>query len=92
MNAAGVLKVPMAMSVWDDGYGISVPREFQTIKGSISEALAGFEETKEKPGFIIYKVKGWDYPSLIKAYREGVKICREQHKPGLFHVTDITQP
>jgi pyruvate/2-oxoglutarate/acetoin dehydrogenase E1 component/TPP-dependent pyruvate/acetoin dehydrogenase alpha subunit len=92
MNAAGLLQVPMAMSVWDDGYGISVPKEFQTIKGSISEALAGFEETKEKPGFLIYKIKGWDYPSLIEAYREGVKLCREQHKPVLFHVNEITQP
>jgi len=92
MNAAGLLQVPMAMSVWDDGYGISVPKEFQTIKASISEALAGFEETKEKQGFLVYKVKGWDYPSLIEAYREGVKLCREQHKPVLFHVNEITQP
>ena len=92
MNAAGLLQVPMAMSVWDDGYGISVPKEFQTIKASISEALAGFEETKEKQGFLVYKVKGWDYPSSIQAYREGVKLCREQHKPLLFHVNEITQP
>ena len=92
MNAAGLLQVPMAMSVWDDGYGISVPKEFQTIKGSISEALGGFEETKEKQGFLIYKIKGWDYPSLIQAYREGVKLCRELHKPVLFHVNEITQP
>jgi len=92
MNAAGLLQVPMAMSVWDDGYGISVPKEFQTIKGSISEALSGFEETKEKQGFLIYKVKGWDYPSLIKAYQEGIKLCRQHHKPVLFHVTEITQP
>jgi len=92
MNAAGLLQVPMAMSVWDDGYGISVPLEFQTIKGSISEALAGFEDKRGKPGFKIYKVKGWDYPALIKTYQEGIKICREQHKPVLFHVTEITQP
>jgi pyruvate/2-oxoglutarate/acetoin dehydrogenase E1 component/TPP-dependent pyruvate/acetoin dehydrogenase alpha subunit len=92
MNAAGLLQVPMAMSVWDDGYGISVPKEFQTIKGSISEALAGFEDKRGKPGFKIYKVKGWDYPTLIEAYQEGVKHCRELHKPVLFHVNEITQP
>jgi len=92
MNAAGVLQVPMAMSVWDDGFGISVSRDFQTIKSSISEALSGFERTAEKPGFLIYKVKGWDYPELCRVYTEGVKICREQHIPVLFHVTEVTQP
>jgi TPP-dependent pyruvate/acetoin dehydrogenase alpha subunit len=92
MNAAGVLQVPMAMSVWDDGFGISVSRDFQTIKSSISEALSGFERTDEKPGFLIYKVKGWDYPELCRVYAEGVKICREQHIPVLFHVTEVTQP
>ena len=92
MNSAGVLQVPMAMSVWDDGFGISVSRDFQTIKSSISEALSGFERTDEKPGFLIYKVKGWDYPELCRVYAEGVKICREQHIPVLFHVTEVTQP
>ena len=92
MNAAGVLQVPMAMSVWDDGFGISVSRDFQTIKSSISEALSGFEKTDEKPGFLIYSVKGWDYPELCRVYTEGVKICREQHIPVLFHVTEVTQP
>lgn len=92
MNAAGLLQVPLAMSVWDDGFGISVPREYQTVKGSISEALAGFEQTKDKPGFKIYKVKGWDYPALCKAYDEGVKLCREKHIPVIFHVVELTQP
>ena len=92
MNAAGVLQVPMAMSVWDDGFGISVPREFQTIKSSISEALAGFEKSGEAPGFRIFKVKGWDYPELCRIYEEGMKICREEHVPVLFHVIELTQP
>lgn len=92
MNAAGLLQVPLAMSVWDDGFGISVSREYQTIKGSISEALAGFGESPDSPGFKIYKVKGWDYPELCRVYEEGVKICREQHIPVLFHIYELTQP
>jgi pyruvate/2-oxoglutarate/acetoin dehydrogenase E1 component len=92
MNAAGLLQVPMAMSVWDDGYGISVPQKYQTIKSSISEALAGFEHSPEKPGFKIYTVKGWDYPELCRVYEEGLKFCREKHIPVLFHVTELTQP
>lgn len=92
MNAAGVLQVPLAMSIWDDDYGISVSKEFQTIKSSISEALAGFKSSKEKPGFLIYTVKGWDYPELCRTYEEGIRICREQHVPVLFHVTELTQP
>jgi 2-oxoisovalerate dehydrogenase E1 component len=92
MNAAGVLQVPLAMSIWDDDYGISVSKEFQTIKNSISEALAGFKSSKEKPGFLIYTVKGWDYPELCRTYEEGIRICREQHVPVLFHVTELTQP
>lgn len=92
MNAAGVLQVPMAISVWDDGFGISVPREFQTIKSSISDALSGFEKTEKVPGFKIFKVKGWDYPELCMVYEEGIKICREQHIPVLFHVIELTQP
>ncbi len=92
MNAAGVLQVPLAMSVWDDDYGISVSKEFQTIKSSISEALDGFKSSKEKPGFLIYTVKGWDYPELCRVYEEGIRVCREQHVPVLFHVTELTQP
>jgi 2-oxoisovalerate dehydrogenase E1 component len=92
INAAGVLQVPMAISVWDDGYGISVPKELQTIKGSISEALKGFEKKEKQPGFIILTAKGWDYPELIRIYEEGIKICREEHTPVLFHITELTQP
>ncbi len=92
LNAAGVLEVPLAMSVWDDGYGISVSKEFQTVKSSISEALKGFEKNSDTDGFVIMKVKGWDYPELCRVYDEGVKICREKHVPVLFHVTELTQP
>ncbi len=92
MNAAGVMQVPMAMSVWDDGYGISVPIEYQTIKKSISEALKGFQRDKNNKGFEIYTEKGWNYPGLIEMYREGIELCRKEHVPVLFHVTEVTQP
>ncbi|MDT8392977.1 MAG: thiamine pyrophosphate-dependent enzyme [Bacteroidales bacterium] len=92
INAAGVMQVPMALSVWDDGWGISVPREYQTTKNSISEILKGFEETKKARGFRIYKLKGWDYPALINAYDEGIAYCREKHVPVIFHVDELTQP
>lgn len=92
MNAAGVLQVPMAISVWDDGYGISVPKKHQTTKESISELLIGFEETPEKKGFKIYKAKAWDYESLIQMYEEGISACRSEHIPVLFHVEEVTQP
>ncbi len=92
MNAAGVLQVPMAVSVYDDGYGISVPKKFQTTKGSISEILKGFVAEKDKPGILIYTGKGWDYPGLIKMYEEGIAICREKQVPVLFHVDEVTQP
>jgi 2-oxoisovalerate dehydrogenase E1 component len=92
MNAAGVLQVPMAISVYDDGYGISVPKKYQTTKGSISEILKGFESEKDKPGIRIFRGKGWDYPGLIKLYEEGIGICREEHTPVLFHIEEVTQP
>ena len=92
MNAAGVLEVPMAISVWDDGWGISVPKKFQTTKASISEALSGFEKTEDSNGFKIYKVKGWDYPSLMQTYKEAISYCREHHVPTLIHVEEVTQP
>jgi 2-oxoisovalerate dehydrogenase E1 component len=92
MNAAGVLQVPMAISVYDDGYGISVPKKYQTTKGSISEILKGFESEKDKPGIRIFKGKGWDYPGLLRLYEEGIEICRNQHTPVLFHIEDVTQP
>lgn len=92
INAAGVMQVPMALSIWDDGWGISVPREYQTTKNSISEILKGFEETKKAKGFRIYKLKGWDYPALVNAYEEGIAYCREKHVPVIFHVDELTQP
>lgn len=92
MNAAGVLQVPLAISVYDDGYGISVPKKYQTTKGSISEILKGFESEKDKPGIRIFKGKGWDYQGLLKLYEEGIAICREEHTPVLFHIEDVTQP
>lgn len=92
INAAGVLQVPMLTSVWDDGYGISVPQEYHTTKSSISKALAGFQRTATEKGFEIMTVKGWDYPALIEAYQKAERICREEHVPVLLHVEDMTQP
>lgn len=92
MNAAGVLQVPMAVTVYDNGYGISVPKEYQTTKGSISEIMKGFESEPDKPGIRIFKGKGWDYPGLIQLFEEGITICRNQHTPVLFHIEDVNQP
>jgi pyruvate/2-oxoglutarate/acetoin dehydrogenase E1 component/TPP-dependent pyruvate/acetoin dehydrogenase alpha subunit len=92
LNAAGVLQVPMAISIWDDGYGISVPRDYQTVKGSISEALSGFKKDGKVNGFYIYKAKGWDYPTLCKMYYDGILKCRKEHVPVIFHITELTQP
>ncbi|MEZ5195677.1 MAG: thiamine pyrophosphate-dependent enzyme [Bacteroidales bacterium] len=92
LNAAGVLQVPLAMSIWDDGFGISVAKEHQTIKQSISEALKGFEKDGKSNGYYIYTVKGWDYPELCRVYKEGIDKCRNEHVPVLFHVTELTQP
>lgn len=92
INAAGVLQVPLAISVWDDGWGISVPNKLQTTKQSISEILKGFQPDSNGDGMIIYKVNGWDYARLIDVYREGIEVCRTKHVPVLFHVTELTQP
>lgn len=92
INAAGVLQVPMLTSVWDDGYGISVPQEYHTTKASISKALAGLQRTATEKGFEIMTVKGWDYPALIEAYQKAERICREEHVPVLLHVEELTQP
>lgn len=93
INAAAVLQVPMAISVWDDGYGISVQRNLQTAKDSISEALKGFERNKKnKNGIEIFTAKAWDYEELISMYQKGIKLCREEHVPVLFHITECTQP
>ncbi len=92
INAAGVLQVPMAISVWDDGYGISVSAKYQTTKQNISEILKGFERNEKGEGYVILKAKGWDYPALCEMYAKGIKICREEQVPVLFHITELTQP
>jgi pyruvate/2-oxoglutarate/acetoin dehydrogenase E1 component/TPP-dependent pyruvate/acetoin dehydrogenase alpha subunit len=92
INAAGVLQVPMIVSVWDDDYGISVPARYQTTKENISEILKGFQRTEEQPGFEIFRVKGWDYTSLIHTYENAADIARESHVPVLIHVMELTQP
>ena len=92
INAAGVLQVPMLMSVWDDGHGISVPKKYQTTKESISEILKGFQRENDGKGFEIFKTKGWDYAHLCETYEKAIKVCREQHIPVLVHVEEVTQP
>ena len=92
INAAGVLQVPMAISIWDDAYGISVPAEYQTTKQDISEILKGLQRDDLGEGYEIFKVKGWDYPGLCETYEKALQICREKHIPVLIHVTEMTQP
>ncbi len=92
INAAAVMKIPMAISVWDDGYGISVPTKHQTTKESISEVLEGFRLDKNGNGIEIYTVKGWDYPTLIDTYEKAIKKTRKTHIPCLIHVQELTQP
>lgn len=92
VNAAAVQQVPLAIFVWDDGYGISVPTAFQTTKGSISEALKGFQKAEGENGINIYTVKAWDYAGMCEAFEEGISIAREKHIPVLFHVQEVTQP
>lgn len=92
MNAAGVLQVPLLMSVWDDGYGISVPKQFQTTKASISQSLSGMEMEEGSNGLVIFRVKGWDFPSLVATYEEAAHRCRTEHVPVLVHVDEVTQP
>jgi pyruvate/2-oxoglutarate/acetoin dehydrogenase E1 component/TPP-dependent pyruvate/acetoin dehydrogenase alpha subunit len=92
INAAGVLQVPMLMSVWDDGHGISVPKKYQTTKESISEVLKGFQRDENGKGYQIFKTKGWDYAHLCETYEKAAKVCREEHVPVLVHVEEVTQP
>jgi pyruvate/2-oxoglutarate/acetoin dehydrogenase E1 component/TPP-dependent pyruvate/acetoin dehydrogenase alpha subunit len=93
LNAAGVLQIPMLMSVWDDHYGISVPAEYQTTKQSISAILMGLQRDGEgEPGFEIFVVRGWDYATLVETYQRAAELCRTQHVPVLIHVTEVTQP
>lgn len=92
MNAAGVLQIPMLMNVWDDGYGISVPKKYQTTKSSISQALSGMEKEEDTNGLVIFRVRGWDYPALVATYEEAAHRCRTEHVPVLVHVEEVTQP
>lgn len=92
VNAAGVLQIPLAIFVWDDGYGISVPRKYQTTKGSVSEALKGFQKKEDTNGIDIYKVKAWDYAGMCEVFEQGIKKIRDTHTPALFHVEEVTQP
>ena len=93
LNAAGVLQVPLLISVWDDHYGISVPAEYQTTKQSISAILMGLQrESEQEEGFEIFVVRGWDYPALVDTYQRAAAVCRAQHVPVLIHVTELTQP
>lgn len=92
LNAAGVMQVPLAVFVWDDGFGISVPKKFQTTKGSISEAMSGLQKTKFSNGINIYKVNGWDYAGMCEVFEAALEEMRQTHVPALFHVEEITQP
>jgi pyruvate/2-oxoglutarate/acetoin dehydrogenase E1 component len=92
MNAAAVMKVPLLTAVWDDGYGISVPVEMQTTKGSISKALAGLQHDGKDDGILIYTVKGWDYPELCAVFEKTALQVRNEHIPALIHVQEVTQP
>src|ERR1700744_1551485 len=91
-NAAGVLQVPMAISIWDDAYAISVPARLQTTKEDISEILKGFQREDGSNGYEIFKVRGWDYVALCETYERAIKVCREEHVPVLIHVIEMTQP
>ncbi|MFT7589298.1 MAG: 2-oxoisovalerate dehydrogenase E1 component, partial [Limisphaerales bacterium] len=92
VNAAGVMRVPLAIFVYDDGYGISVPIKYQTTKGSISEVLAGFQTNEEGEGLDIYTAKGWDYAGLCETIEKGISKVRETHIPAIFHIQEVTQP
>jgi len=92
MNAAGVLQIPLAVFVWDDGYGISVPKKYQTTKSSISKAMSGLQKKEDTNGINIYKLKGWDYSGMCEILDEAIKNIRETHTPALFHVEELTQP
>ncbi|MCK9480350.1 MAG: thiamine pyrophosphate-dependent enzyme [Bacteroidia bacterium] len=92
MNAAGVMQVPMLMSIWDDQYGISVPAKYQTTKEDLSALLSGFVTDGDKKGIRLFTVKGWDYAALCKVYEEAAAVCRSEHTPVVVHVTELTQP
>ena len=92
MNAACVMQVPMLMSLWYDGYGISVPAKYQTAKENIAALMRGFQSNEEGQGLELLTARGWNYPELCKVYKQAADICREKHTPVLVHVTEVTQP
>ncbi|HMQ47614.1 MAG TPA: thiamine pyrophosphate-dependent enzyme [Saprospiraceae bacterium] len=92
INAAGVMQVPLAVFVWDDGYGISVPKKYQTTKNSISEVLAGFEKEDHTNGILLYKGTAGDYPGLLQLFTEVIEQVRTHHYPAVFHIDEVTQP
>lgn len=92
VNAAGVLQVPLAIFIYDDGYGISVPKEYQTTKGSVSVAAEGFQKNKGTNGIDIYKVKAWDYADMCEVFEAGIQNIRDTHTPAIFHIEEMTQP
>lgn len=92
INAAGVLQIPMLVSIWDDDYGISVPQSYHTTKESISKALSGFQRTNKEKGYEIFTAKGWDYAELCTVYEKAAQVCRQEHVPVLIHVQEMTQP
>ncbi len=92
LNAIGVLQIPVAIAIWDDGYGISVTREYQTVKANISEVLRGFVKEGDSNGILLYYAYGWDYPGLIRMFSEGITRCRKEHVPVVFHVDEMVQP
>ena len=92
VNAAGVMQIPLAIFVWDDGYGISVPKKLQTTKGSISTALRGMQKNEDTNGLDIYKLKGWDYAGMCEVFEPAIQKIRDTHTPAIFHIEEITQP
>jgi pyruvate/2-oxoglutarate/acetoin dehydrogenase E1 component/TPP-dependent pyruvate/acetoin dehydrogenase alpha subunit len=92
INAAGVMQVPLATFVWSDGYGISVPTEYQTVKGNIYEALLGMQARGEERGIDLYEINGWDYPGMVELFGQALEKMRITHRPALFHVKELTQP
>ena len=92
INAAAVLQIPMVLSIWDDGYGISVPNEYHTPKVDISKVLEGFRINEKEKGLALFKVNGWDYIELIKVYKEATDLARQKHIPSVIHVDEMTQP
>ncbi|MCC6499157.1 MAG: transketolase [Anaerolineales bacterium] len=92
VNAIGVLKAPAIITIYDDGYGISVPNEYQVTKNNVGDLLAGFQRNENSNGYDLYRVKAWDYPALIETFRQASETARAEHVPALVHVTEVTQP